>query len=319
VSQEPRITVVIPTYHRPDRLGPLFDALAAQTLARSLFDVVVVDNASGDQTWDVLQKLAAEAPFGVQVLRLEVNRGPAAARNLGWRTTATPSVAFLDDDCLPEPEWLANGMQTLTNGDGLGLVQGRVRLPATFDPSVMGTWYHSLVIAEPTPYFESCNIFYDRRALESAGGFNEEIGWWGEDSDLGWRVIEAGWGRAFASDAVVTHAVQERGWQWYARTGLLERNTMKLAKDHPGFRREAFWQPWAYRRDDVLFLLAVLALVRAVRSRRTLLLTLPYFWLRRPRQGLQGTLRFVAQSMAVDAARSTGQIRGALAHRLLAI
>ena len=315
----PDVSVVIPTYRRADGLAALVAALEAQTLERDRFEVVMVDNASGDTTWETLDALRQQASFTLTLEQTAVNHGPAPARNLGWKMAAAPVVAFLDDDCLPDPGWLAAGLAAMEAEPEVGIVQGRVRFPDDFDPTVMGTWYHTMRLDGPSPWFESCNIFYRRAALEDGGGFDETFGWWGEDSALGWQVVEAGWGRSFSVDAAVVHTVQERGWRWYVRTGLLERNTVKLAGDHPGFRREAFWMPWAFRPDDVAFVVATVGLLGALRWRPAAVLALPYAWRRRPRAGLQGTPRFVAQSVAVDAARSVGQIWGAVAHRVAVI
>ncbi len=318
-APKPEVSVVMPTYRRPGKLAGVFAALTAQSLSPERFEVVVIDNCSEDDTAATLRSLAARAPFPVQLLTTTTNRGPAPARNIGWRDAKAPVIAFLDDDCLPEPDWLASGLAALQGAPDLGVVQGRVRAPRDFDPDAMGTWYHCQIIDAPTPYFEACNIFYRREALEDCGGFDERIGWWCEDTSLGWQVLEAGWARGFAAEAVVEHEVQPRGWRWYFRNGLLEGNTVKMAGAHPGFRAAAFWRPWAYRREDAGFVLALGALVVALRFRPALLVALPYLWWRRPVRGLPKPMQMVAQTVAVDAARSTGQLRGAVSHRVFVV
>jgi GT2 family glycosyltransferase len=314
----PDVTVVIPSYRRGDRLAGLMAALAAQTIDPHRFEVVAVDNASGDDTYDTLTALAKSVPFSLRVLQIDVNQGPAPARNLGWHHATAPIVAFLDDDCLPEPKWLAAGLTAL--GDAaLGVVQGRVRPPDDFNPDAMGHWYHCQIIDGPTPYFEACNIFYRTDALHETGGFDEDIGWWCEDTSAGWKVVDAGWSRGFADGAVVVHEVQPRGWQWSFRNGLLEDNTVRMAARHAGFRREAFWRPWAYRREDAGLVLAVVGLVAGIRMRPALLLALPYLWWRRPRLDQRDPLRLAAQTVAVDAARTTGQLRGAVRYRTFVV
>jgi GT2 family glycosyltransferase len=307
------------TYKRSNRLAGIMAALAAQSVGTSRFEVIVVDNCSGDDTWATLTALATEVPFALRLLQTYANNGPAPARNLGWHEASAAVVAFLDDDCLPEPGWLAAGLDLMHRDEKLGVVQGRVRPPDDFDPTSMGTWYHCQIIDAPSPYFEACNIFYRRAALYDGRGFDESIGWWCEDTTLGWHVVEAGWSRGFAHDAVVVHEVQDRGWKWYFRNGLLERNTVKMAGDHPGFRLAAFWRPWAYRREDAGFVLAVVGILAAIRFRPAILMALPYVWWRRPRMGMPRPLDLALETVAVDAARSVGQLRGALLHRVLVI
>jgi GT2 family glycosyltransferase len=316
---EPEVSIIIPTFKRADRLAGVIGALAEQTCAPGRFEVIAVDNCSQDSTFETLLVLAATVPFSMRVLQTESNHGPASARNLGWRASSAPVVVFLDDDCLPEPGWLSDGLSVMDADPSLGVVQGRVRTPDDFNPVGMGTWYHCQIIDGPTPYFEACNIFYRRAALEEADGFDETIGWWGEDSKLGWQVVESGWQRGFADGAVVVHAVQARGWRWHFDNAWLDRHMVKIAGEHPGFRRDAFWRPWAYRREDAAFVIGVVGLLTALRFRPALLLALPYLWMRRPKKDFPDPLRFMVQTMAVDAARSAGQLRAAVANRVMVI
>src|SRR3954463_15802385 len=91
-------TVVVPTIGRPS-LDVLLDALAAGAGPRPAEIVLVDDRPSGAP----LQPERAGLP-PVRVVRTG-GRGPAAARNLGWRTARTDWVAFLDDDVVPDPDW----------------------------------------------------------------------------------------------------------------------------------------------------------------------------------------------------------------------
>jgi len=118
----PEITVVVPTYRRPELLARVVAAMEKQTLDRDHFEVVVVDNGSGDDTGAVLADLAARASIRLRPLTIEVNRGPARARNLGWRCSGAPYVAFTDDDCVPEPGWLESGLTQLRFADAVGVV-----------------------------------------------------------------------------------------------------------------------------------------------------------------------------------------------------
>jgi glycosyltransferase involved in cell wall biosynthesis len=315
----PDVSIVIPTYRRAERLPGVMEALRQQTIEMDRFEVIAVDNFSQDDTWEMLLVLAATVPFSMRVLQTTFNRGPAPARNLGWRSSEAPVVVFLDDDCLPEPDWLHNGLAAMQADESLGVLQGGVCLPHDFDPRGMPTWYHTQTIAGPTPFFEACNIFYRHAALEDAGGFDESIGWWGEDTVLGWQVVERGWGRGFAGDATVVHSVVERGWRYQFDNALLDRNLVRMARQHPGFRREAFWRPWAVQPEHALFMLAVLGVVGALRFRPALLLALPYLWLRKPHWDYPNPLRYVAESVVLDAAHCSGTLRGAVESRVLVI
>ena len=108
----PAITVVVPTKDRPEALGRCLGALAAQSLAPA--EVVVVDDRSADAR--AVARMAATAGRGRVRLVAGQGRGPAAARNLGARTASARVVAFTDDDCRPDPGWLAAIAAALEGG-----------------------------------------------------------------------------------------------------------------------------------------------------------------------------------------------------------
>jgi GT2 family glycosyltransferase len=307
------IAVVVPTYCRPHLVARLVAALERQTLSPDRFEVIVVDNASPDDTIDRLTAIAAHSPLRLRHL-VEPTRGPAATRNAGWRSCSTELVAFVDDDCEPEPGWLAAGLAAIEADDQLGVVQGCTR---KHDGVPLGDWTLWRQVAGPSPFFEGCNIFYRRAALESAGGFDEQLAVYGEDASLGWTVVDAGWQRGFARDAVVYHDTEERGVRYHVRTGLLERNVARIAKQHPEFRRAAFWRPWAFRRENAAFTVAVAGLLLALTGRRAgLLLALPYVRLRLPPEGHPRPTRLFCERVLVDAAQFTGMRLGSVRHGL---
>ena len=173
---------------------------------------------------------------------------------------------------------------------------------------------------EPSPYFEGCNLFFRREALELTGGFAEDIAWYGEDTSAAWSAIEAGWQRGFIAGAVVHHDVVERGVRWRAGFGYKERrNLMAVAARHPGFRREAFWRSWAFQRDDAITTLAIVGVALALRWRLALVLVLPYARWRRPPRGHSRPIAFMAERVLVDVAQATGVAVGAVRHRVFVV
>ncbi|MDT4996540.1 MAG: hypothetical protein QOD45_608, partial [Pseudonocardiales bacterium] len=115
------IAVVVPTHNRASLLPRLVSALVAQEDVPGA-EIVLVDDASTDATPDVLANLLPSLEPTGQAIRLAHNRGPATARNIGWRTASAPLIAFLDDDCVPQPGWLASLAASLADAD---IVQGR--------------------------------------------------------------------------------------------------------------------------------------------------------------------------------------------------
>lgn len=315
------MSVVVPTYRRPGPLGACLAALGHQTIGPASFEVVVVDDSSGDDTPHVVAAIAERSDFPLRLItRQGANRGPAVARNLGWRAARGDVVAFIDDDCQPDPGWLEAGLAAFRGADGVGVVQGRTQAPEGVDVGGLTDWYTWQIIYGPTHHFEACNVFYRRRALEASGGFDEQIPWpWGEDAELGWKVLAAGWDRGFATAAVVTHPVERRGFRWYVRTGLRETTVVKVAATYPAFRRAAFWRPWAYRREGAAFVAAVLGGAASLRWRPAMVAALPYLWWRRPSLRQPHFLRLCLQTPLVDAARCAGMVRGAIRHQTFVV
>lgn len=236
------VSVVVATHNRSDALMRLLDALGAQT-GVDHFEVVVVDDASPDDTPGVIASRPGDRGFTLRYLRLEQNCGPATARNRGWRTAAAPLICFTDDDCQPTTTWLQTMCSRLAE---FAVVQGRT-LPDPAQVHRWGPWSHTVEVLEENGFYETCNMGYHRSVLVRLGGFDEAFRRpYGEDADLAWRAREAGIGTAFASDAVVFHDVSSSSWYAYIR-GLDRREALvRVASHHPRFRAN-FPAPWFTR------------------------------------------------------------------------
>jgi glycosyltransferase involved in cell wall biosynthesis len=205
------ISVVVPTFNRAERLPRLVAALEAQTTTTP-FEVVVVNDGSTDATEEVLASLAAGSTVPLRILRTPCNGGPAGARDLGWRAATGDWIVFTDDDCTPEPGWLAALDGRFGDAD---LVQGRTVLAPPRDREPLFGWAPE--VSFERGFYETCNIAYRRATLEAVDGFDTGFGptnspraryrppQWGEDTDLALRAKRGGAVTAFADDAVVVH------------------------------------------------------------------------------------------------------------------
>ncbi|MEW9533556.1 glycosyltransferase family 2 protein [Microbispora sp. NPDC049125] len=195
----PPVTVVIPTIGRPS----LHETLAAIGPGP---DVLVVDDRPGPA--GALPPLPV--PDGVRVLR-SGGRGPAAARNVGWRAATTPWVAFVDDDVVPMPGWadaLAGDLATLPAD--VGGCQGRLEVPLPVHRLPTDAERHTagLVVSE----WITADMAYRRTALEAAGGFDERFpGAYREDCDLALRVEASGFSLV-KGERLVRHPVRDDGF-----------------------------------------------------------------------------------------------------------
>jgi glycosyltransferase involved in cell wall biosynthesis len=316
----PDIAVVVATYRRPALLPRLVQALEAQTLPADRFEVVLVDNGSGDATAEVLVDLAARSPLHLVVLEVEHNEGPARARNLGWQAATAPLVAFTDDDCVPRPGWLAQLVTTASASPGLGVLQGATLRP----PGSAGSSLRSLVreTLTPSPYFEGSNLAFPRAVLEQTGGFDESFHFGGEDTAAGWAAIEAGGEWVFDETAAVEHDITERPLRWHLMMAWREGALVDVAARHPQLRRRGFWKPWAHRPWNVAYVVGVLGTVGAVVLPQPYLLVawLPWLRLRRlPTWPPLVAVKALVWSFVHDAVASAGMLWRSLRNRIVVL
>jgi hypothetical protein len=176
--------------------------------------VPTVGRASLDRLLASLRE--AGASCAVVVVEDRHRRGPAAARNAGWRATTTPWVVFLDDDVEVTPRWWSALADDLTAaeapgaGPAVGAVQGRIhvplpthRRPTDRERNVAGL--------EGAPWI-TADMAVRRDVLDAIGGFDERFPRaYREDSDLALRILDAGW-RLELGDRGVLHPVQPAPW-----------------------------------------------------------------------------------------------------------
>lgn len=187
------LSVVIPTFRKPDLLRRTLEALVPQVSGLSTScEIVVVDDGSGDATAEVLEDLAARLPL--VAVRPARNEGRARARNRGWRAASGAWVLFLDDDIVLDPGALDAHVKAQTRGVGAYLAEV-VTAPAVVD-STLFQYLDTRGIAKrppgaevPARYFLTQNASVPRAALELAGGFDERFGAYGfEDTELAFRM-----------------------------------------------------------------------------------------------------------------------------------
>jgi Glycosyl transferase family 2 len=195
------VTVVVPTVGRPS-LVTLLAALCGQGSGGLRSEVLVVDDRPG---WP--ERLSV--PAGVTVLRGPA-RGPAAARNVGWRAARHEWIAFLDDDVVPAPDWW-NRLAVDLDGAGrdVGGIQGRLCVPPPHGRRP--TDWERVTAGLADADWITADMAYRRAALADVGGFDERFPRaFREDAELAFRVRRAGW-TLRRGGRTVTHPVRPEG------------------------------------------------------------------------------------------------------------
>ena len=212
----PAVSVVIPVRNRPQGIRACLDSLLALDYPRDRLEIVVIDDASTDDTPSVVASYGREA---LKLIVQEVNRGQSECRNVGARASTGEVVAFIDSDCIADTEWLRNLVQDL-NEPAVVAAGGSVResspngwikrYEASVSPLHMGDTPARVVPGSQVDFLPSCNVVVRRRTFFDAGGFDASLRF-GEDVDLIWRLCRLGEVR-YRPSGVVWH--DHRGSLW---------------------------------------------------------------------------------------------------------
>jgi len=278
-SGVPDVSVVMATAGGRVSLLWTLDALALQELpAGTSFEVLVV-HTEGTATAPL--EAAAEHPLVVSgVARLVADPAAFAAgkRNAGWRAARAGLVAFTDDDCRPRPAWLAAFLRAHADAPTAYLQGGAAIDPDQERVAMRAPRPRLQTFVPPTPWAELCSAAVPRAALEHVGGLDETFERAGEDTDLAWRLRDAGAPWIAVPDAVVDHAVETPGLLGALRVAARFVDAPRLLRRHPGLRAHypagVFFSP-----AHAWWLLGVMGVGRAVCRCELLSLGLTAPWL----------------------------------------
>jgi GT2 family glycosyltransferase len=222
-----RFSVIVPTFHRNQRLRDCLKGLSRLDFPRADFEVIVVDDGSLEPPYDEVRGF--EPFLQIRLIALATNWGPATARNEGAAHARGAYLAFIDDDCVPDPDWLAAIDERLRQFPG-ALVGGGLRNRAR--ENVCAEASHELVQflyryyntdPDNARWFTSANIACPRDQFLSLGGFGTGFPLAAaEDRDLCDRWREAGNLLITAPRAMVDHvrpASIGEFWQQHRRYG----------------------------------------------------------------------------------------------------
>jgi GT2 family glycosyltransferase len=199
----PSFSVIICTRNGRQRIGTCLAAISR--MRGGGFETIVVDDGSDDGTAD---RVAADFPQ-VRLLRLEPS-GLSAARNAGAAIARHEILAFTDDDCEPDIEWIARLRRAFL--DGQFAAAGGPNLPpeaTTWREAVVraapGAPSHVMLTDEEAEHLPGCNIAVTKAAFDAIGGFDPLFRTAGDDVDFCWRLRDAGFRLGFAPGAFVWH------------------------------------------------------------------------------------------------------------------
>lgn len=353
------VSVVVPTYHREQLLDRCLNALIHQNLDPRRYEIIIIDDGDSLQTSQVVHKwtertsayrflnemvpavsihngdsaISTKYQTGMSVQKEYLplvrylpmkgsKHGPAAARNYGWHCAAGEVIAFTDDDCIPQPDWLRQGLEAIESGaDG---VSGQVIVPLNDHP----TDYELNARGLERSDFVTASCFYRKEVLEAAGGFDERFTLaWREDTDLYFSLKELGCNLVRIPSAVVLHPVRPASWGISLRQQRKNEFNALLYKKHPFLYRKVIQKQPPLRYYTSNLSLAVAAVLWAGHSSGLaqifllvwLLLTLSFCVRRllRTSKSSEHVLEMLVTSVLIPPVAVYWRIRGAIRYQVL--
>jgi GT2 family glycosyltransferase len=239
------IRVVVVNWNRCKLLEACLKSLAEQT--HRSFEVVVVDNGSGDGSRQLIREWVASYPVPLHFIANSTNRGFCAANNQGFEGAQAELIALLNNDAEADPQWLVELERAIRTNDRVGMAASKI---VTWeDPRIIDKCGHLMYPdgqnrgrgtgqidqgqfdqMDETLWPDGCAAMYRRAMLDEIGGFDEDFFAYADDAELGLRGRIAGWSCLYAPRAVVKHhRGATLGLHSAKRLTLIERNRVLLA------------------------------------------------------------------------------------------
>lgn len=234
------VSVVLVNFRGVEDTLTSIDALRQVDWPEGLLEIIVVENGSGDDSYEILSERAA----GVRLIRSAENLGFAGGSNLGARESHGEYIAFLNNDARPETAWIRAAVATFERDPRVGSVASKVLdwdgVNVDFTEAAM-TWYgmgyKPFAGAKDDGRWETerdvlfgtgSALFIRAELFETLGGFDERYFMFYEDVDLGWRTNLLGHRVRYqpASIAYHRHHASMKKFGAYRETYLLERNAL---------------------------------------------------------------------------------------------
>jgi len=273
-------SVVISVKNRAVLMWDCLAGLSRQSLGRERFEVVLIDNVSSEDLRAVATRAETELGLTIRYDRMKTDHGPAPARNHGVSLATAPIIAFTDSDCRPDPDWLARGLAAF-DSPKVAFCTGPV-LPKP-EGEVHMTTKVTFVTRAEHPTFPTANAFYRRDLFVGFGGFDISLSYRDPfdratecaDTDLAWRLIEAGYDRRFVPDAIMFHELEDQGLLMW----ILEPTRLfvlpALVRRHPILREKLLTARYFFYPASWLLYCAALVVLAAALAWTWLLALIP--------------------------------------------
>ncbi len=226
------VSVVIPVYNAEDTIFECLKALKSQTYPADLYEIIIVDNNSTDQSIAIVRKFS-----NVSIYEEKKRQSSYASRNTGIEYSNGEWIAFTDSDCIAQSDWLEQMVIASQRNHSIVGVAGETK--AYKPKSIIELYQSSGRIFSPQAISSihddvipfTCNVMYKREVLQAVGRFNGDFVS-GGDQDLAYRILSEHLGKIILNrNAVILHKHRTRMiqfWRQYIRYGMGKRHLQDL-------------------------------------------------------------------------------------------
>jgi len=240
MTHSPHVSVILVNYRGAEDTLSALDILMALPEYPDSLEIVVVDNASGDGSLELLRQREKD----IVLVASPTNSGFAGGCNLGVKHSSGEIVGFLNNDAKPDTRWVSAAVESFDAYENVGAVASQVLnwegTHVDFSGAGM-TWYGmgyrpltgtkvSKKTQHPTPvlFGTGSAMFVRRNVFEELGGFDESFFMFFEDVDFGWRLNLAGYTYLYQPQSIAFHRYHGSmgGIPQHREQFLLERNAL---------------------------------------------------------------------------------------------
>lgn len=256
VERSAVISVVVPAFNAVDTLDECLTALLSQTVSRSSYEIIVVDDGSLDATSDIAMRYSDQ---GIRLIR-QRNQGAAGARNTGVTHAQGELLLFTDSDCAPRPDWIERMASAFNDCDVVGakgtyLTQQRTPI-ARFVQIEYEDRYDRMRGQERIDFIDTYSAGYRRDVFLQNGGFDVSARLL-EDQEFSFRLAEKGYKLVFVPEAQVFHRHDQDVVEYIERKYNIGVWKARIIQRHPGRLANDSHTPPVLKLQILLLLLAV--------------------------------------------------------------
>ena len=224
----PTVSIIIPMYNSEDCIEKCLDGIFSTTYPKNCLEVIVVDNVSTDESVNIINR------FNVKKFTC-IDGNISKVRNLGASQACGDFYAFIDSDCVIDPDWVEVAINILKNSD-IGATGSGYKLPENACWIEKAWLYQSRIQVRKVNFIPSGNFIIKASIFKDIGGFNERLVTC-EDSDICERIMQKGFSIINSTKLESIHLRNPRNIQeflrkeiWYGLNTTVSMKNRKIDK-----------------------------------------------------------------------------------------